>query len=301
MTQWFGGQQTVKFHGLLNQGATCYLNSVLQVLFMTEDFKDRVKRHRRINAGTEHIDSELSDLFNDLEQYDTYTFKVTKKLKITNVYEQRDAAEHYEKILRLTSPEASRIFRGELINRNTCLKCQTQTESVAGFWHLPLALVDSHDHYSVVKGIEEFFRSSEIRGEDQMYCERCDEKCDAVLDCELKHHPEVLVLLLKRFEFDRWMRKVKINCFVDVPYTLHVPQNQVYELYASVEHYGELIYGHYISRIKSQDNGRWYIFDDSRVTEIKTTVPTEMERSQTAYLLFYQKQRVKQNQKRARL
>ncbi|XP_055012348.1 ubiquitin carboxyl-terminal hydrolase 47-like [Boleophthalmus pectinirostris] len=56
-----------------------------------------------------------------------------------------------------------------------------------------------------------------------MYCENCDKKCDAVLGCEVKDHPEVLVLLLKRFEFDySSMVYVKINQPVNVPQTLQM-------------------------------------------------------------------------------
>lgn len=36
-------QRAAKY-GLYNQGATCYLNSVLQVLYMTEDFRAAVGR-----------------------------------------------------------------------------------------------------------------------------------------------------------------------------------------------------------------------------------------------------------------
>ncbi|KAJ0006293.1 hypothetical protein NQD34_013566 [Periophthalmus magnuspinnatus] len=273
-----------KYNGLLNLGATCYLNSVLQVLFMTEDFRESVKNHFRSNPGTEHIDRELRDLFCELEEcwaY-TYTYNIMKKLKISNVFEQRDAAEHYEKIMHLTSPEASQIFHGELMNSINCHCCGQKTISMTRFWHLPLSLVDSD--CSVHRSLQDFSHR-----EVQMYCEKCDETRDVSLCCDVKHYPEVMVLLMKRFEYnDREMRYVKNNCVVEMPYTLDM--KVPYELYACVDHYGELGDGHYIARIRSKDEGRWYIFNDLSV------IPHDflehlMEKSQAAYLLFYQKQK----------
>ncbi|XP_072315138.1 uncharacterized protein [Eucyclogobius newberryi] len=281
-----------KYYGLENQGATCYLNSVLQVLYMTKAFRERVTSHVRNNPETECIDSELSDLFLELDEKRARTLNITKKLKINNVNEQRDAADVYEKILRLTDREASQIFHGKLTNRNTCQKCQTPTQSEAGFWDLPLPL-SNNDDYSVERCILDFFRPSKISRDNQMYCETCDEKCDAVLECEMTHAPEVLVLLLKRFEFDLTLGNyIKINSSVDVPLVLNI-QNQIYELHAFVEHLGEQRFGRYIATIKGHHDGRWYTFDDSNVMVSRNQYfqwhPTE--KSQTAYLLFYQKRK----------
>ncbi|XP_078020828.1 ubiquitin carboxyl-terminal hydrolase 50-like [Epinephelus lanceolatus] len=191
-----------------------------------------------------------------------------KPLGIKRVYEQQDAAECFEKILGLTSPEASKIFRGQLTRTTECSTCLSETKSDGAFWHLPLELVESYsEDYSVVNGIEEFFRDLDLSGENQMYCDECDDKSDAKIKCAIKDHPEVLMLLLKRFEFDyQYMAYVKINCTVAVPYTLQIPGNQTYELYAVVDHSGDLRSGHYTATIKSQDNDQWYNFSDSRVT-----------------------------------
>ncbi|XP_037615312.1 probable ubiquitin carboxyl-terminal hydrolase creB isoform X2 [Sebastes umbrosus] len=290
-----------KYYGLLNQGATCYLNSVLQVLFMTEDFREAVKRHTCETCGPKCIDRHLASLFDDLKGCTAYTYKITNHLGIDNVYEQRDAAEYFEKILGLTSPEASQIFHGESTHKTKCSACCEETEAGGAFWYLPLALVDSNsEDYSVVSGIKEYFRTSDFSGENQMYCDKCDAKTDATIKCVIKRHPEVLMLLLKRFEFDySYMRYVKNNHTVDVPCTLQIPENQTYELYAVVDHFGGLRGGHYNATIKpvtiKPQEERWYKFNDDSVT-VRKYQPFQVdtiEKSGSAYLLFYRKKTVR--------
>ncbi|XP_008281574.1 eukaryotic translation initiation factor 5B-like isoform X2 [Stegastes partitus] len=284
-----------KYHGLLNQGATCYLNSVLQVLFMTEDFREAVKRYTDENPDTQLIDHHLNALFSDLRTSTAYTYNITRTLGIDKVYEQRDAAEYFERILRMTSEDASQIFHGLLSQKTTCRKCHADIDRDEAFWHLPLALVDScSDCYSVVDGVKEFFKVSVFCGEDQMYCDPCDAKVDADTQYVMKHHPEVLILLLKRFDFSyRHMSYVKINCDVDVPSVIQIPERQTYELYAFVDHYGDLRSGHYSATIKDEGEDRWYKFNDTSVTlcHDQPFQSDDTMRSHTAYLLFYRKKK----------
>ncbi|XP_008304293.1 ubiquitin carboxyl-terminal hydrolase 35-like, partial [Stegastes partitus] len=262
-------QAHTKYHGLLNQGATCYLNSVLQVLFMTEDFREAVESYTDENPDTQLIDHHLNALFSDLQKSTAHTCNITRTLGIDKVYEQRDAAEYLERILRMTSEGASQIFHGLLSQKTTCRNaCHADIDRDEAFWYLPLALVDScSDCYSVVDGVKEFFKVSIFSGEDQVYCRTCRAKVDADTKYVMKHHPEVLILLLKRFDFSyRHMSYVKINCDVDVPSVIQIPERQTYELYAFVDHYGDLRSGHYSATIKDEGEDRWYKFNDTSVT-----------------------------------
>lgn len=119
----------------------------------------------------------------------------------------------------------------------------------------------------------------------------------------MKQHPDVLLLLLKRFELDySSMNYVKNNRNIDVPSSLQIPttvntqfrvyelqscffflpssiscahQNQTYELYAVVDHCGDLRNGHYTATIR--DGEDWYCFNDSRVTSVRANIlgPTD--------------------------
>ncbi|XP_028329648.1 ubiquitin carboxyl-terminal hydrolase 47-like [Gouania willdenowi] len=275
-----------KHHGLLNQGGTCYLNSVLQVLFMTKDFRDAVKRG---TSEMTFIDPELKALFQDLEKYPAYTYRITKKLGIEMVHEQRDAAEFFERILEMTDSEAKQIFRGLLAHFVCCDKCGKESVQDQQFWYLPLSLGNnSAEVYRVEDGIEEFLRTLTFTEENQIYCDNCNAKTNCTEGNKVTYPPDVLTLLLKRFHFNLDTKSsTKNNRKVLIPFTLNNPES--YQLYAVVEHSGELRNGHYVSIIQT-DEDRWFCFNDEKVSRVQQQFKDGPIMSSTAYLLFYRKE-----------
>lgn len=51
-----------------------------------------------------------------------------------------------------------------------------------------------------------------------------------------------------------------------------VDQNQPYELYAMVDHFGTLTGGHYTATIKPEGEESWYEFNDSTVTKVRKII-----------------------------
>ncbi|KAF7230211.1 ubiquitin carboxyl-terminal hydrolase 64E-like [Nothobranchius furzeri] len=134
------------YHGLRSPGLTCFLNSVLQVLFMTENFREAVES----NCSTT-LDQHLGELFCNLERNVAETHSITKHLGIKDVYEQRDAAEYFEKILCQTNENASKVFKGELMHKTSCRKCRQTNDSRSLFWLLPLSMdASSRKSYNLV-------------------------------------------------------------------------------------------------------------------------------------------------------
>jgi ubiquitin carboxyl-terminal hydrolase 4/11/15 len=61
----------------------------------------------------------------------------------------------------------------------------------------------------------------------------------------------------------------------------------VYELYAVSNHFGGMGGGHYTAFAQMPDDGKWYVFDDSHVSDV---VSEDSVVSNAAYLLFYRRQ-----------
>ncbi|CAK5030042.1 unnamed protein product [Meloidogyne enterolobii] len=104
---------------------------------------------------------------------------------------------------------------------------------------------------------------------------------------ELRFHslPDVLVFHLKRFELNKKGGNKTFN---------YVEKNSmIYDLAGVIYHYGERTNsGHYTAATLNPVDGKWRIFDDSRVSTLAESVTgsNELEISSRSYLLFYQRQ-----------
>ncbi|KAM9929011.1 hypothetical protein OXX59_001451 [Metschnikowia pulcherrima] len=139
------------------------------------------------------------------------------------------------------------------------------------------------------------FSTPEILGEqDLWYCPRCKDHKRATKTIQLWSTGDLLTIHLKRFQSARHFSD-KIDMVVDFPIegldmkdyvSSSNGESLIYDLVAVDEHYGGLGGGHYTSSAKTFRDGKWYKFNDARVTVISD--PQDCVTG-AAYLLFYKK------------
>lgn len=147
------------------------------------------------------------------------------------------------------------------------------------------------------------FREREQLGEnDEWYCPKCKELVKAYKQMEIWSCPEILVIHLKRFYYERsryvtsWIDREKITDLVTFPMdNLDLREyvcghkdgdpQPIYDLYAVSNHMGGMGGGHYTAYIKQPDTKSWHLMDDSRTSVAK---PEDVV-SEYAYVLFYRR------------
>ncbi len=156
---------------------------------------------------------------------------------------------------------------------------------------------------------QSFSRPERLDTENMWYCSKCKQHVQALKTMKLWRLPNILVIHLKRFEYKNALRRDKLGTFVDFPLAgldmnphcasrkstehdfafadITVPAD--YDLFAVVNHYGRLGFGHYTAFAMQWDetgiSKTWNAFDDSNVRPIS---PNEIK-SAAAYILFYRR------------
>lgn len=150
----------------------------------------------------------------------------------------------------------------------------------------------------IEKCFEEFCREETFDKDNLWKCSKCHENSEAKNKIEIYQTPKILIIQLKRFKNNQ-----KIEEFIDFPIkdldinkfisSSSIKDNKVpkkYDLFAVVNHYGRLEYGHYDAFCLSYEDNCWYNFNDSIVSKIKKEEEIDNIITKDAYILFYRQQ-----------
>ncbi|XP_067932265.1 ubiquitin carboxyl-terminal hydrolase 19-like [Watersipora subatra] len=162
---------------------------------------------------------------------------------------------------------------------------------------------------AVVRDIEScltLFTQKETLSSDNMWlCPKCEVERVASKQVTLWSLPETLIIHLKRFSFHNNYCRDKIEDFVSYPIsglnmrrfcTGPMSKNeQLYDLYGVVNHFGSLNVGHYTAYARCPDKedttkhyAGWRLMDDVSVTPMKDLSEVVCG---SAYILFYHRRR----------
>ena len=316
-----------KFVGLKNMSCTCYLNSIIQQIFMIPMLRETILSINLNPSENSIINIKDTVLYQlqivfaslktfDCKYYDPRQFVVKSKL---NFYEQKDADEYYSQLINTLENDIKNYYFCLNSNADDKIGVSENYEITARSnkfidnpykdlfkFFFGIKVVDilsfvecGHKRYnefyynniplevkgcsSIIDSLKDYCKTEIMEGENKIICEQCKTKRICHKRQLIKQLPNILVIVLKRFEFNyEKMTKFKLNNYLEFPFELDMSdylfdttENDTnYELTGITIHYGVADAGHYYDLIKN-DN-KWYMFNDTNVTEFKEeNIPSE--------------------------
>eukprot|EP01018_Ginkgo_biloba_P002353 Gb_35991 [translate_table: standard] len=229
------GQKTVGgYVGLKNGGATCYMNSVFQQLFMQPEVRKTVlgciecSEVEKKNSVFFQIQAMFGALLGS--SMDHYTpqgfwgaFRDYDGMPV-NIREHQDAFEFFNRLydaidetLKMYHPETTlaKIFGGIFAQQVICRGCPHKSERDEPFAAIS---VDVKNKKNLLESLNSFVQGDLLEGENAYYCEKCNQKVDALKRVCVKSLPHTLVIHLKRFDFDyETMQRLKLKDRFEFP------------------------------------------------------------------------------------
>ncbi|UYV79436.1 USP24 [Cordylochernes scorpioides] len=232
--------------GLKNAGATCYMNAVLQQLFLTPGIREALMEVEDAPVGS--VLYQVQMIFGHL-QSSTLQFYVPDGFWRTmtmygaevNVREHQDAFEFFTHLLDLLDkalkdldkPALSNRFRGYFLDCKVCQDCQHRKEREEEFTAISVTAKGTLE-----ESLSQYVMQQKLDGEDAYFCEICSQKRNAVKNICIKTLPKTLVVHLKRFGYD-----IEAQCSNKC--------NDYFRLMCVIS------------------RGRWFKFNDTQVEEVE--------------------------------
>ncbi|XP_012982372.1 ubiquitin carboxyl-terminal hydrolase 17-like protein A [Mesocricetus auratus] len=295
--------------GLENTGNSCYLNAALQCLTHTPPLASYMLSREHSQNCCHRGACMMCAMEAHVTQSFLYSGDVIQPSEMLTAafhkHREEDAHEFLmftlnamhtsclpgSKLMGCTSKQSSiihEIFGGSWESKIKCLCCQATTDTLEPFLDITL---DIQTAQSVNQALENLVKEEKLCGENAYHCDICWKNTPASKTLIVKDAPQVLLLVLNRFEEftgDKKDREVSYSEFLDFqPYVSQSPRDPLlYVLYAVLVHDGMTCHsGHYFCYVRA-GNGHWYKMNDSSVTrcDMKSVL------SEPAYVLFYVQQ-----------
>jgi ubiquitin carboxyl-terminal hydrolase 7 len=292
----YNSRELTGFVGLRNQGATCYMNSLLQTLYSVNAFRKAVY-HMPTSEDEEPSGSmplALQSVFYKLQftpgPVSTEDLTASFGWDTADAFQQHDVQElnrilcdRLEEKMKGTRVEGTvnRLFEGHTLNYIDCINIDFKSSRKEAFQDLQLDvkgcnnIYDSFDKYCEVETLEG----------DNKYEAEGHGKQDARKGVLFENLPPVLNLHLKRFEYDYQKdAMVKINdryeFYDDLDLDKLNKDNETsaylsanadktvknkYKLLAVLVHSGGVHGGHYFAFVRPEGK-KWLKFDDEAVS-----------------------------------
>ncbi|XP_063897034.1 ubiquitin carboxyl-terminal hydrolase 7 isoform X4 [Helicoverpa armigera] len=271
--------------GLKNQGATCYMNSLLQTLYFTNQLRKAVyKMPTESDDSTRSVALALQRVFYELQFSDkpVGTKKLTKSFgwETLDSFMQHDVQEFLRVLLdkleskmKGTCVEGTvpRLFEGKMTSYIKCKNVNVSSTRVETFYDIQLNIKGK-------KNIDESFKdyiSTETLDGENKYDAGEHGLQEAEKGVIFASFPPVLHLHLMRFQYDPITdSSVKFNDRFEFyehinldAYLQEKPETPAdYTLHAVLVHSGDNHGGHYVVFINPKGDGKWCKFDDDVVS-----------------------------------
>ncbi|XP_033629048.1 ubiquitin carboxyl-terminal hydrolase 34-like isoform X1 [Asterias rubens] len=299
------GRSSCGYVGLTNLGATCYMASCMQQLFMMPEARAPILS-AMITDDTHHANilMELQRMFAFLQDSERKAYNPRSFCKVytmdkqpLNTGEQKDMTEFFtdliskmEEMTPQLNDLVSNLFKGELTNNVVSLDCPHVSSTTEEFCTVRCQVADMKNLY---ESLDEVTVKDTLEGDNMYTCSQCGKKVRAEKRACFKTLPKILSFNTMRYTFNMvTMMKEKVNTHFSFPLKLDMAgyteaalmgsdkdkqsddSSFIYNLIGVTVHTGTADGGHYYSFIKDRmhsSDDRWYMFNDAEVKPFDST------------------------------